>query len=153
MIGAIFTDTRPDRIRRSAWRGEKRVTSAPKRDRSFRGEPITVIISMAQHASPKPSGNRAFLRAQFCAVLELREEEPLLDLALEVLALELAAQQLLGLHLADAEAVALDLGARHFHSSAPLLQTNTSATSSRTTKTIVSTSAKTPNASSFIATG
>ena len=153
MIGAIFTDTRPDRISRSAWRGEKRITSAPKRDRSFRGEPITVIISIAQQASPKPSGNSAFLRAQFCAFSNFVKQEPLLDLALEVLALELAAEQLLRLQLADAEAVAVDLGARHFHSSAPLLQTNTSATSSSTTNTTVSTSANTPNASSFIATG
>ena len=51
----------------SACRGEKRITSAPKRDRSLRGEPITVIISMAQQARPNPSGQIAFLRAQFCA--------------------------------------------------------------------------------------
>ena len=153
MIGAILIETRPDRISRSAWRGEKRITSAPKRDRSFRGEPITVIISIAQQARPKPSGNSAFLRAQFCAFSNLVKQQPLLDLALEVLALELAAQQLLGLQLADAQAVAVDLGARHFHSSAPLRQTNTNATSSSTTNTIVSTSANTPNASSCTATG
>ena len=62
MIGAILIDTRPDRIIRSAWRGVKRIASAPKRARSLRGEPITVIISIAQQARPKPSGNRQFLR-------------------------------------------------------------------------------------------
>ena len=53
----------------SAWRGVKRaITSAPKRDRSFRGEPITVIISIAQQARPNPwRARRAFARAQFCA--------------------------------------------------------------------------------------
>ena len=108
---------------------------------------------MAQQARPKPSGNSAFLRAQFWAVLELGEQQPLLDLALEVLALELSAEELLRLQLPHPEVVALDLGARYFHSRAPLRQTNTSATSSSTTKTIVSTRANTPNASSFIATG
>ena len=67
MTGAILIDTRPEMIRRSAWRGEKRITSAPKRERSLRGEPIVVIISIAQQARPKPSGKRAFLRAQFWA--------------------------------------------------------------------------------------
>ena len=65
MTGAILIDTRPERISRSAWRGEKRVASAPNRARSLRGEPITVIISIAQQARPKPSGKIAFLRAQF----------------------------------------------------------------------------------------
>ena len=108
-----------------------------------------MIISIAQQASPKPSGNSAFLRAQFWAVSNLREQQPLLDLALEVLSLELAAQHLLGLQLPHPELLALDLGARHFHSRAPLRQTNTNATSSSTTKTIVSTRANTPKASSF----
>src|SRR5919107_67365 len=46
--GAILIETRPDRMIRSAWRGEKRIASAPMRARSTRGEPITEIISIAQ---------------------------------------------------------------------------------------------------------
>src|SRR4051794_20285286 len=71
MIGAILIDTRPDRISMSAWRGELLVTSAPKRDRSVRGPASVVIISMAQHARPKPSGQAAFARAQFWAFSRL----------------------------------------------------------------------------------
>src|SRR5262245_12544099 len=56
--------TRPATIIRSAWRGEPRNTSAPKRDTSKRG-PAIAIISIAQHARPKPSGQIAFARAQF----------------------------------------------------------------------------------------
>ena len=51
----------------SACRGDARKTSAPKRAASIRGEPTTLIISMAQQASPKVSGQGAFARAQFCA--------------------------------------------------------------------------------------
>src|SRR5688572_19565323 len=102
---------------------------------------------------PEAEREQRVLARPVLGLLELGEQEPLLDLLLEVLALELAAQELLRLQLPDAEVVSVDLRARHFHSSAPLLQTNTSAISSSTTKTIVSTSAKTPNASSFIATG
>ena len=67
MTGAILIETRPDRISMSAWRGEARDTSAPKRARSFRGEPITEIISIAQHARPNVAGQTAFARAQFWA--------------------------------------------------------------------------------------
>src|SRR5580765_6388037 len=56
--------TRPATIMRSAWRGLPRNTSAPKRETSKRG-PAIAIISIAQHASPKPSGQMAFARAQF----------------------------------------------------------------------------------------
>ena len=65
MIGAIFTDTRPDRMIMSAWRGEARTASCPKRATSFRGDPMIVIISIAQQARPKPSGNIELPRAQF----------------------------------------------------------------------------------------
>src|SRR5829696_7081017 len=67
MTGAIFIATRPERMIMSAWRGEARKTSAPKRAASLRGAPTTEIISIAQHASPKVSGHGAFARAQFCA--------------------------------------------------------------------------------------
>src|SRR3954466_13704216 len=67
ITGAILIDTRPDRISMSAWRGEARDTSAPKRARSLRGEPITEIISIAQQARPKVAGHTALARAQFCA--------------------------------------------------------------------------------------
>ena len=55
MIGAIFCATRPETIIRSAWRGDARNTSEPKRAMSYSGA-VAVIISMAQHANPMVSG-------------------------------------------------------------------------------------------------
>src|ERR1700754_3350880 len=65
-IGAILIDTRPDRIRRSAWRGEARKASKPKRAMSRRA-PTTDIISIAQQARPKVAGNSELPRAQLAA--------------------------------------------------------------------------------------
>src|SRR5438445_9650394 len=67
MTGAIFCESRPATIIKSAWRGEGRKTSAPKRARSKRAAAMD-IISMAQQASPKPSGQMELLRAQFTAL-------------------------------------------------------------------------------------
>src|SRR5439155_2112344 len=64
MTGAIFCETRPAIIIRSAWRGEPRNTSAPKRAMSKRDADMD-IISMAQQARPKLMGQRDDLRAQF----------------------------------------------------------------------------------------
>ena len=128
MIGAILIDTRPDRISRSAWRGETRNTSAPKRARSYaRGDDRHHLDRAA--GEPEPSGKSAFLRAQFerpCRTSSCRT--PLLDVLLEVLALEVAAQHVLRLSWRDAEVVRPPCRPRvrvHFHSSAPLRQTNT----------------------------
>src|SRR5262245_3213789 len=52
---------------RSAWRGDGRKTSAPKRATSKRAAAID-IISMAQQASPKPRGQMELLRAQLTAL-------------------------------------------------------------------------------------
>src|SRR6478609_2149214 len=62
--GAIFRDSRPAMIMRSAWRGDARNTSAPKRAMSYR-EQLIAIISMAQQASPKVTGQMADFRAQW----------------------------------------------------------------------------------------
>src|SRR5579859_3026608 len=67
MTGAIFCERRPATIIRSAWRGEGRKTSAPKRATSKRAAAMD-IISMAQHARPNPSGQMELLRAQFTAL-------------------------------------------------------------------------------------
>src|SRR6202035_1400979 len=67
MTGAIFCERRPATIIRSAWRGDGRKTSAPKRARSKRAAAMD-IISMAQQARPKPSGQMELLRAQFTAL-------------------------------------------------------------------------------------
>src|ERR1700739_874349 len=67
MTGAIFWERRPATIMRSAWRGEGRNTSAPKRATS-RAHAAIDIISMAQQARPKPSGQIELLRAQFTAL-------------------------------------------------------------------------------------
>ena len=55
MTGAILIETRPERMIRSAWRGEARNASKPKRAMSTRAATID-IISIAQQASPKVSG-------------------------------------------------------------------------------------------------
>src|SRR6266571_3348611 len=67
MTGAIFCERRPATIIRSAWRGEGRKTSAPKRATSKRAAAMD-IISMAQQARPKPRGQMELLRAQFTAL-------------------------------------------------------------------------------------
>src|SRR5215469_9523686 len=61
--GAIFLVTVPATIIKSACRGDGRNTSAPNRARSQR-DIEAAIISMAQQASPKPSGQTEFLRPQ-----------------------------------------------------------------------------------------
>ena len=60
--GAIFWDTRPDTIIRSACRGEARNTSIPQRDRSYCPAPVA-IISIAQQARPNVAGHIDCLRA------------------------------------------------------------------------------------------
>ena len=70
-IGAILWETRPETIMTSAWRGEARKTSQPKRAMSKRGVPAA-IISMAQQASPMVTGHmeRAWARpASFSTVV------------------------------------------------------------------------------------
>src|SRR5437588_5624992 len=66
MTGAILIDTRPDRMIRSAWRGDARNASNPNRAISTREATID-IISIAQQASPKVSGKNEFPRAQATA--------------------------------------------------------------------------------------
>src|SRR5439155_18315675 len=53
--GAIFRERRPAMIIKSDWRGLPRNTSAPKRAMSYR-EQLIAIISIAQHARPKVTG-------------------------------------------------------------------------------------------------
>ena len=54
----------PATIMQSAWRGEKRITSEPKREISNRLAPAA-INSMAQQARPIGIGQTEFLRNQF----------------------------------------------------------------------------------------
>src|ERR1700679_4384125 len=61
--GDIFSVTVPATIIKSACRGEGRKTSAPNRAISNR-EVVDAIISIAQQARPKVSGQIALLRAQ-----------------------------------------------------------------------------------------
>src|SRR2546423_6289853 len=90
-------------------------------------------------------------------LFERGQADALLEVGLEVVGLELAAEHLPGPELPDPEvariAVTADAVARHLHSSAPLLHTNAKATNRSTMKTIVSTSAKVPNALRPTATG
>src|SRR5210317_805133 len=62
MTGSIFLVTVPAITIRSAWRGEAR-KSTPKRSRSKRAAPVA-IISIAQQARPKVSGQRDLERDQ-----------------------------------------------------------------------------------------
>ena len=63
MFGTIFLVTVPETIIRSAWRGEARMISMPKRLRSKRAA-CTAIISMAQQASPNIIGHIERARPQ-----------------------------------------------------------------------------------------
>src|SRR5438128_5308046 len=83
MTGAIFCETRPAIIIRSAWRGEPRNTSAPKRAMSKRDADMD-IISMAQQARPKLMGHSDDLRAQFTAwssLVKIRPSKPVASFA------------------------------------------------------------------------
>ena len=62
-----MVETRPERMIRSAWRGEARIASKPKRAMSTR-EATIVIISIAQQARPKVSGKNELPRAQDTAL-------------------------------------------------------------------------------------
>jgi hypothetical protein len=65
--GAIFRDTRPATIIRSACRGEARNASAPNRAMSYR-DAAMAIISIAQQARPKVTGHSDERRAH-CTTL------------------------------------------------------------------------------------
>src|SRR2546429_8835255 len=60
--GAIFCETRPETIMRSAWRGEARDASLPNRALSKRAWAVA-IISIAQQARPNCAGHSEFRRA------------------------------------------------------------------------------------------
>ena len=60
--GAILRDSRPAMIIKSDCRGEPRKTSAPNRAMSYRLQ-LIAIISIAQHAKPKVTGQMADRRA------------------------------------------------------------------------------------------
>src|SRR6266568_3479414 len=62
-IGAIFWETRPETIIRSACRGEARIASEPKRAMSTPAVAVE-IISMAQQASPNWAGHTELARPQ-----------------------------------------------------------------------------------------
>src|SRR3954447_11166090 len=62
--GAIFRDSRPATIIRSDWRGVPRNTSAPNRAMSYRPQ-LIAIISIAQHARPKVTGQMDDRRAHW----------------------------------------------------------------------------------------
>src|ERR1700682_5062098 len=80
--GAIFCETRPATIIRSAWRGEARNSSDPKRAMSKREAPAA-IISMAQQARPKVTGQIDDSRAQSSSRLRTNPGEPDLLSSLE----------------------------------------------------------------------
>src|SRR6266571_2095813 len=73
--GAIFCETRPETIIRSAWRGLGRKSSEPKRAMSYL-EAEVAIISMAQQASPNITGQSDFSRLQSCSLLSTQVGVP-----------------------------------------------------------------------------
>ena len=120
--GAILIEMRPERMSRSAWRGDARNASKPKRATSTRAATID-IISMAQQARPNVAGNMALPRAQLTALSSVVVRTESSDVLLERLALEVAAQHVAGAQLAHAEVVlgglVERLAADYLHSSAP----------------------------------
>src|SRR4051794_11421853 len=90
-------------------------------------------------------------------LVERRRDHALLDVLLERVALQVTAQHVARPQLADAEVVGRRGGHRfaadYLHSSAPLRQTYTNATSSSAMKTTVSTIANVPKDRSCTATG
>src|SRR3990167_3008688 len=68
-------ETVPATMSRSDWRGEKRITSAPKRERSYQLD-TTLMNSMAQQAVPNGSGQSEFLRHQFSAAVSFVVTKP-----------------------------------------------------------------------------
>ena len=120
MTGAILVDTRPERMIRSAWRGDARKASKPKRAMSTRAATID-IISIAQQARPNVSGNIELPCAHETARSSVVVITACSTIAVEVIALEVAAKHVAGHQLARAELVGRVAG--HLHSSAPLLQT------------------------------
>ena len=79
---------------------------------------IEIGASIAQQARPKVSGKIEFARAQFWHLLEGGGDDPFFDVALEVLALEVAAEHVAGAQLLLAQGAAL-----YLQSSAPFRQT------------------------------
>src|SRR5699024_4706490 len=73
---AIFWLTRPATIIRSAWRGDARNGSMPKRAMSKRPAAVP-IISMAQQASPNVAGHSDPLRAYPATVSTVDSRMPL----------------------------------------------------------------------------
>src|ERR1051326_8933552 len=73
--GAIFCETRPATIIRSAWRGEARNNSEPKRATSKR-DALMAIISMAQHARPNVTGYSDDSRAPSSRRLRMKPGAP-----------------------------------------------------------------------------
>ena len=102
MTGAILIETRPERMMKSAWRGEARSASAPNRAMSLRGEPT--IGDHLDRAAGEPEGHRehrvrrAPSRAAFSSRVVSTDS---LDVLLELGVVEVAAQQVAGAQLAD----------------------------------------------------
>ena len=155
-IGAILMLTRPDRIIRSAWRGEARKASKPKRAMSMRA-PTMDIISIAQQARPKVAGNIELPRAQRDGLVERRgEDRARATYSSRSSPSRSPRSSVAGAELADARKSAGSrdrLAADYLHSSAPRRQTYTNATISSAMKTTVSMRANVPKARSCTATG
>src|SRR5437763_16343336 len=63
--GTILSVTVPATTTRSAWRGLAGKGMTPRRMTSYRGEPITAPISIAQHARPHWYIHKEYFRALF----------------------------------------------------------------------------------------
>ena len=153
-IGAILIETRPERISRSAWRGEARKASKPKRAMSTRA-PTIDIISIAQQARPKVAGKMRVAARPVERLVERRGEDALLDVLLELVALEVAAQHVARAQLADAEVLG---GGRPARGGLPPFERSPSPhvderDQQQAMKTTVSISAKVPKARSCTAIG
>ena len=79
----------------SAWRGEARKTSAPKREMSYARRADRRDHLDRAAGQPEAEREEGVARAPSSGLLERRQQHALLDVLLEVVALEVAAQHLL----------------------------------------------------------
>ncbi len=138
MTGAILVDTRPDRMIRSAWRGEARNASQPKRAMSARAPTTVHHLDRAAGEAEGHRVQRVPARPRHC-LLERGRHHGLLRVSLHLLVLEPAAEhvashQLTGAELRRRPGRVAGTGERlalYLHSSAPRRHTYTKATISR----------------------
>ena len=138
----------------SAWRGEARKASAPKRAMSTREATID-IISIAQQARPKVHGKSALAAAQLPAFSSVVEQQAVLDVLLQLRASSSPRSIWRARSCRARKSPSAELPRlwRFTSIRAPPSPYVDECKDQQAMKTIVSTSANVPNAFSWMATG